>query len=194
MFFDVLLGIYLALDLRLRTYIGIGAVKGFTNIALVVLVAHGHGCTGITGDNLHGVLGRVDGGVRGEQRCIEQIIVGGGDIACGVVGYVLCILSLRVILVLADVAVDVGLVDAVRGYGILEVLRKENGLPRVGSHLIVVVDEVHRMTVAVGGTTVPVIADIVEQVQTADGTVLSIHAAAHRPVAPCTVDQQVVVP
>ena len=30
-------------------------------------------------------------------------------------------------------------------------------------HLVVVVDEVHGMTVAVGGATVPVVADVVEK-------------------------------
>ena len=160
----------------------------------MVLVAHGHSGSGIAGHNLHGILSRMDGGIRGEQRFAEQILISGGNVARSIIGVTLLVVAQGVVLVLADVAADVGLVDAVRCYGILEVLRKENGLPRVGSHLIIIVDEVHRMAVAVGGTTVPVIADIVEQVQTADGTVLSVHAAAHRPVASCTVDQQVVVP
>ena len=65
---------------------------------------------------------------------------------------------------------------------------------RVGSHLVVVVDEVDGMAVAIRGAAVPVIYHIVEQVESADGPVLSIHAAAHAPVAPGAVHQQVVVP
>ena len=41
-------------------------------------------------------------------------------------------------------------------------------------HLVVVVDEVHGMTVAVGGATIPVVADIIEEVQSANGAVPSL--------------------
>ena len=50
------------------------------------------------------------------------------------------------------------------------------------------------MAVAVGGASVPVVADIIKEVQTANGAVLSVHAATHRPVAAVAVDEQVVVP
>ena len=98
------------------------------------------------------------------------------------------------VLVLADVAVDVGLVYAVGIDGILEVLGEEDGLAGVGAHLVVVVHEVHGVAVAVGGAVVPVVHYVVEEVQSADGDVLAVHAATHRPVAALAVHQQVVVP
>ena len=51
------------LDIRLRALVGPCAVERLTDVTLVLLVAHGHGGTTVAGHNLHGILGRVDGGI-----------------------------------------------------------------------------------------------------------------------------------
>ena len=194
MFGDVGLVVNLALDARLRAFVRPCAAQCFLDVTQMVLIAYRHGGTAIAGDNLHGILCAVNGSMAGEQRFADHVVVGGGDIARSIVRLALLVSGLRVVLVFADVAVDVGLVDTVRGNSVFKFLGKENLLTGVFAHLVVVVDKVHGMAVSVSGTTLPVVADIVEEVQSTDGTVLAVHAATHRPVATGAVDKQIMVP
>ena len=73
----------------------------------MVLVAHGHGGSAVAGHNLHGVLCRMDGGVRREQRFVDEVLIVRWDISRCVVGVTLFIVGLGVVLILANVTGNV---------------------------------------------------------------------------------------
>ena len=136
----------------------------------------------------------MDGGIALKQRLIHTILIGSGDVACGIICIVEGILSQRMVLVLSDIPLDIGLIDAVGSDGILELLGKEDSLAGVGTHLIVIVHKVHCVAVTVGSTIVPVVADIIKQIESTNGSVLAVHTAAHTPVTAFAIHQQVVMP
>ena len=61
----------------------------------------------------------------------------------------------------------------------LIVLREENLQLGVSAHLVVVVHEVHCMAAAVGGTLVPVVTYVVEDIHLTYRHVVAVHAATH---------------
>ena len=98
------------------------------------------------------------------------------------------------VFVLANVAADVGLPATIRVADVLILQSEQLCTLGVSAHLVIVVHEVELVAVAVGGTTVPVVADIIKYIHLSDGTILTIHAATHRPVTAVAVDQKVMMP